>query len=152
MITVRLVTFMLGQNHAITLTKCNGSGVGQTKTVGENFITWSIKLYLSLVYLIGIFFIFVFVLHSYLFLYRILSSCQNVKIYTWNKQKKNERKTTENYSKSWILPLGPLIPDHDNSVLLGKVQKNSDLFSSSILKHVLGFQNHTGTLQQKHDL
>ena len=32
----------------------------------------------------------------------------------------------------------------------GKIQTISDLFS--ILKHVLGFQNHIGTLQQKHDL
>ena len=70
--------------------------------------------------------------------------------YTWNKQKKSERKTTENYLKPWILPLGPWVPDHKNSVFLGKIQKISDLFS--ILKYVLGFQNHTGTLQENNDL
>ena len=41
--------------------------------------------------------------------------------YTWNKQKKRERKATENYSKPWILPIEPWVPDHKNPVPLGKI-------------------------------
>ena len=41
---------------------------------------------------------------------------------------KSERKTIENYSEPRILPLGPWVPDHNNLVLLGKIQKFQTCF------------------------
>ena len=48
------------------------------------------------------------------------------------------------------MTLRPRVPDHKKFSSFGQNPKFLDLFS--FLKHVLGFQNHTGTLQQKHNL
>ena len=54
--------------------------------------------------------------------------------------------------KPLILSRGPSVPDQKDLVILAKIKKNFQTFFSSIPKHVLGFQNHTGTLQQNNDL
>ena len=66
----------------------------------------------------------------------------------------NRKKWKKNYRKlpkPLILSCGPSVPDQKDSVILAKIKKFQTFFSS-IPKHVLGFQNHTGTLQQNNDL
>ena len=68
----------------------------------------------------------------------------------------NRKKWKKNYwklPKPLILSRGPSVPDQKDSVILAKIKKKTFRpFFSSIPKHVLGFQNHTGTLQQNNDL
>ena len=69
-----------------------------------------------------------------------------VALFGTTRQKSNdfERKTTENYLKPWTFLLRPWVPDHNNSVLLGKITNIPDIFfiskavfwsSRTILEH-----------------
>ena len=61
---------------------------------------------------------------------------------------KSERKTIENYSNSEFYLLDHEFQNIKIQFFRSKSKKNQTF---SILKHVLGFQNHAGTLQQKLD-